>query len=75
VKLASRWSTFISSRRRAFLWLDNPAKVQGMPVIVLSDSFEISLLPLQDTSVLAEPSGETGLLADMNPFAAKKAAW
>jgi DNA-binding response OmpR family regulator len=47
---------------------------QGVPVIVLSGSFEISPLPaLHDTPVLEKPVGEAELLAHLSPFCAKKA--
>ena len=50
-------------------------KAQGVPVIVLSGSFEISPLPsLQDTVILEKPVGEAELLAQLSPFTAKKAA-
>ena len=46
---------------------------QGVPVIVLSGSFEISPLPsLQGTTVLEKPVGEAELLAQLSPFIAKK---
>jgi CheY-like chemotaxis protein len=48
---------------------------QGVPVIVLSGSFEISPLPaLQGTTVLEKPVGEAELLAQLSPFIAKKSA-
>jgi DNA-binding response OmpR family regulator len=50
-------------------------RAEGVPVIVLSGSFEISPLPsLQDTPVLEKPVGEAELLAHLSPFSAKKAA-
>ena len=48
---------------------------QGVPVIVLSGSFEISPLPsLEGTIILEKPVGEAELLAQLSPFSAKKAA-
>ena len=48
---------------------------QGVPVIVLSGSFEISPLPsLQGTTVLEKPVGEAELLAQLSPFIARKTA-
>jgi CheY-like chemotaxis protein len=48
---------------------------QGVPVIVLSGSFEISPLPsLQGTTVLEKPVGEAELLAHLTPFITRKAA-
>ena len=50
-------------------------KEQGVPVIVLSGSFEISPLPsLQGTIILEKPVGEAELLAHLTPITAKKAA-
>jgi DNA-binding response OmpR family regulator len=50
-------------------------KEQGVPVIVLSGSFEISPLPsLQGTIILEKPVGEAELLAQLSPYIAKKAA-
>jgi DNA-binding response OmpR family regulator len=50
-------------------------KAQGVPVIVLSGSFEISPLPsLQGTTILEKPVGEAELLAQLSPFIVKKAA-
>jgi DNA-binding response OmpR family regulator len=46
---------------------------QGVPVIVLSGSFEISPLPsLDGTTVLEKPVAEADLLAQLIPFIAKK---
>jgi hypothetical protein len=48
---------------------------QGVPVIVLSGSFEISPLPsLDGTTVLEKPVAEADLLAQLIPFIAKKPA-
>jgi DNA-binding response OmpR family regulator len=48
---------------------------QGVPVIVLSGSFEISPLPsLHGTTVLEKPVAEADLLAQLIPFIAKKPA-
>jgi len=48
---------------------------QGVPVIVLSGSFEISPLPsLGGTTVLEKPVAEADLLAQLIPFIAKKPA-
>jgi DNA-binding response OmpR family regulator len=48
---------------------------QGVPVIVLSGSFEISPLPsLDGTTVLEKPVAEADLLARLIPFIAKKPA-
>jgi len=48
-------------------------RAQGVPVIVLSGSFEISPLPsLQGTTVLEKPVGEAELLAQLSPYVAKK---
>jgi DNA-binding response OmpR family regulator len=48
---------------------------QGVPVIVLSGSFEISPLPaLHGTTVLEKPVGEAELLSHLTPFIAKKTA-
>jgi DNA-binding response OmpR family regulator len=48
---------------------------QGVPVIVLSGSFEISPLPsLQGTTVLEKPVAEADLLARLIPFITKKTA-
>jgi len=48
---------------------------QGVPVIVLSGSFEISPLPsLVGTTVLEKPVGEAELLTHLSPFITKKTA-
>lgn len=48
---------------------------QGVPVIVLSGSFEISPLPsLDGTTVLEKPVAEADLLAQLIPFIVKKPA-
>lgn len=50
-------------------------RAQGVPVIVLSGSFEISPLPsLEGTTILEKPVGEAELLAQLSPFIARKAA-
>ena len=48
---------------------------QGVPVIVLSGSFEISPLPeLKGTTLLEKPVAEADLLAQLIPLRLKKAA-
>jgi CheY-like chemotaxis protein len=48
---------------------------QGVPVIVLSGSFEFSPLPsVEGATMLEKPVGEAELLAHLTPFVAKKMA-